>query len=169
MVAVSRYSSSRSKCSTIIPSFRMGLNPSTRALHRFTSADITTSAPYVKENGVSPVDLLGVVRYAHNTLGNSSAHLPFASPNLFFNPFTIVLLMASACPLLWGYVGVEYLFLILRSLQNSRKTLLSNYNPLSDIRESDTPNLVTIFFHTNFLTSTSRMLANTSVSTHLVK
>ena len=39
----------------------------------FTSAGITASAPYVKENEVSPVDLRGVVRYVHKTLGNSSA------------------------------------------------------------------------------------------------
>ena len=169
MVAASRYSFSRSKRSTIIPSFRAGLNPSTRALHRFTLASIMASAPYVKENGVSPIDLLGVVQYAHKTLGSSSAHLPFASSNLFFNPFTIVLLMASACPLLWGYAGVEYLFLMPRSLQNLQKALLLNCNPLSDIREFGTLNLVTILFHTNFLTSTSRMLANASASAYLVK
>ena len=155
MVTASRCSSNKFKRSVINPSFRAGVNSSTQALHRFTSAGIIASAPYVKENGVSPVDILGVVRYAHRTLGSSSAHLPFASSSLFFNPFTIALLVASACPLLWGYAGVEYLFLMPRPQQNSRKALLSNCNPLSDIRESGTPNLVMMFFHTNFLTSTS--------------
>ena len=64
---------------------------------------------------------------------------------------------------------MEYLFLILRSLQNSRKTLLSNCNPLSDMSESGTSNLVTMFLHTNFLTSTSRILANASAFAYLVK
>ena len=56
-------------------------------LHKLTSASITTSAPYVRENGVSPVDLRGVIRYAHKTLGSSSAQLPFAPSSLrFFQP-----------------------------------------------------------------------------------
>ena len=73
MTADSWYSSSKSKRSTIISSFWMGSNPSIRVLHMFTSASITASAPYVRENRVSPVDLRDVVRYAHKTLGNSSA------------------------------------------------------------------------------------------------
>ena len=100
MVAASRYSSSKSRCSTIISSLWTGLNPSIRALHMFTSAGMTTSVPYVKENGVSPVDLWGVVRYAHKTLGSSSAQLPLALSNLLFNPLRIVLLTALAYPLL---------------------------------------------------------------------
>ena len=64
---------------------------------------------------------------------------------------------------------MEYLFLMPRPLQNSRKALISNCNPLSDIREFGTPNLVMMFFHTNFLTSTSLILASASVSAHLVK
>ena len=126
MVAISRYSSSKSKRFTINPSFWAGANSETRALHRFISTGMAIFAPYVRENEVSPVDLLGVVRYTHKTLGSSSAHLPFALSSIFFNPFTIALLVALAWPLLWGYVRVEYLFLIPRSLQNSRKALLSN-------------------------------------------
>ena len=64
---------------------------------------------------------------------------------------------------------MEYLFLIPRSLQNSRKTLLLNCNPLSDVNEFGTSNLVTMFLHTNFLTSTSRILANASAFAYLVK
>ena len=33
------------------------------------------------------MDLLGVVWYAHNTLGNSSTHLSLAPSNLLFNSF----------------------------------------------------------------------------------
>ena len=61
---------------------------------------MTASAPYIKKNGVSLVDLLGVVQYAHKTLGSSLAHLPFVPSNLFFNPFTVALLVALAWPLL---------------------------------------------------------------------
>ena len=169
MIATSRYSFSKSKHSTIISSFWTRLNPSTCVLHMFTSAGITASTPYVRENGVSLVDLRGVVRYAHKTLGSSLAQLPLALSSLLFNPFNIVLLMVSAYPLLWGYVGVEYLFVMPRSRQKLRKALLSNCNPFSEIRVFGTPNLMIIFFHTNVLTSTSRMLANASASAHLVK
>ena len=147
----------------------MGLNPKTQALHKFTSAGMTASTPYVRENGVSPTDLLKVVQYAQRTLGNSSAYPPLAPSNLFFSPFIMALLVSSAWPLLCGYAGVEYRFLMPRLLQNSRKALLSNYNPLSDTRDSGTPNLITIFLHTNFFTSTTRMFAKASASTHLVK
>ena len=56
---------------------------------------MTTSVMYVRENGVSLVDLLGVIQYAHKTLDSSSAHLPLIPSNLFFNPFTIALLVVS--------------------------------------------------------------------------
>ena len=71
------------------------MNPETRALHKFTFAGMTASAPYVKENGVSSMDLLEVVRYTHRTLGNS-AHLPLAPSNLLFNSFTMALFVALA-------------------------------------------------------------------------
>ena len=169
VVADSRCSFNKSSCLTINSSFLMGVNPETRALHKFISTGMTASVPYVRENGVSPVDLLGVIRYAHRELGNSSAHLPLAPSSLFFNPFTMALLVVSAWQILYGCAEVEYLFLMPRSLQNSRKALLSNCNPLSDIRESGTPNLVIMFLHINFLTFTSRIFINASTSAHLVK
>ena len=145
------------------------MNLATWALHKFTSADMTASASYVRENGVSLMDLLGFIQYAHKTLGSSLAHLSLAPSNLFFNLPTIALLVASTWLLLYGYAGVEYLFLILRSLQIFWKALLSNCNPLSDTKDSGTPNLVTMFLHTIFLTSMSQILASASASTHLVK
>ena len=169
MVANSRHSSNRSNYFTINLSFLVGTNPVTWVLHKFTSTDITASTLYIRENVVSPVYLLGIVQYAHKTLGSSLSYVPLAPSNLFFNLFIIALLVASAWPLLCGYIGVEYLFLILRSLQNLQKALLSNCNPLSDPKDSGTSNLVTMFLHTNFLTSTSWILANVSTSAHLVK
>ena len=149
--------------------FLARVNLETRALHKFIFAGTTDSAPYFIENGVSLVVLFGIVRYAHRTLGNSSAHLLLAPSNLFFNSFTMALLVASAWSLLYGYARVEYWFVMLKLLQNSLKALLSNCNPLSNTRDSGTLNLVTMFFHTNFLTFTSLMFANNFASTHLVK
>ena len=116
-------SSNKFNYASINSEFLMGLNLETRALHKFTSIGMTASALYVRENGVSPMDLLDVVRYAHSTLGNSSAHLSFAPSNLFFNPFIMALLVASAWPLLCRYAGVEYLFVMPRLSQNSWKAL----------------------------------------------
>lgn len=50
---------------------------------------MTTLKPYVIEKKVPPVDHISVVQYVHNTYNNSSTHLPFASSNLFFSPFTM--------------------------------------------------------------------------------
>ena len=58
----------------------------------------TASHPYIKEKGVCLVDVLGVVRFAHKTDGNSSTHLPFADLNLFLIELIIVLLLDSAKP-----------------------------------------------------------------------
>ena len=168
IVADSRYSSNKSSCFTINLLLSIRANSETRALHKFTLSNITAFIPYVRENKVSPVNLLGVVRYAHRMLGNSSAHLPLIPSNLLFNPFTIVLLVASVWPLFYEYAGVEYLLLMPRSLQNLWKALPSNCNPLSDTKDSGTPILVIMFLYTNFLTSTSRILANASASAHLV-
>ena len=109
------------------------------------------------------------MRYAHRTWGSSSTHLPFASSNFFFNPSTMTLLVASACPLHCGYAGVEYLFFMPNPQQYLWKALLSNWRQLSDMRVFGILNLVTIFHHTNFFTSWFRMLARGLASTHLVK
>ena len=90
MVTNSRYSSNKSSYFTINLLLSIRANSETRALHKFTSSSITASIPYVRENKVSPVNLLGVVRYAHRMLGNSSAHLPLIPFNLLFNPFYYV-------------------------------------------------------------------------------
>ena len=73
MVTDSWRSFNKFNCFSINSEFLARLNPKTGALHKFISDGMTASAPYVRENEVSLVDLLGVVRYAHRTLGNSSA------------------------------------------------------------------------------------------------
>ena len=75
----------------------------------------------------------------------------------------------SAKPLLYGYCGVEYEFLIFRLLQKFMYTLLSNCGPLSVIIYCRIPNRQPIFFHTNWTSSLSLIAAEASVSTHLLK
>ena len=62
---------------------------------RPASKGMIASDPYVNENGVSPVDRRGVVRYAHRICGSSLTHAPFARSSRFFNPSITVLLEAS--------------------------------------------------------------------------
>ena len=115
------------------------------------------------------MDLRGVVWYVQRTCGNSSTHFPFASSSLFLSPLTMTLLTVSAYPFPYGYVGVEYLFVMSRLQQYLIKALLSNWSPLSEMSVWGIPNWVTIFFQTNLLASTSLIFANDSASTHLVK
>lgn len=111
------------------------------------SKGMIASESYVMDKGV---DFLGIMRYAHNTWGSSST---LFSSNLFFNPSMIIFFIVSAWPLPWGYAGVEYLFFMPKSQQYLQKALLSNWSPLSDMRVFRTPNLVTMFRHTNLFTS----------------
>lgn len=89
--------------------------------------------------------------------GSSSTHLSLAFSSCFFNVDSRVLLVASACPLLWGYLGVEYRFLILSSEQKVLKVALSNCGLLSATIVWGIPNRHTIFFQMNFVTSLSLM------------
>ena len=116
-IATSPHSSAKSRlremsCSLLLPRNWSDLN-----VGKPISVGITASDPYVIENGVSLVDLLGVVRYVYKTWGNSSTHLPLASSSLFLKLSTITLFVTSAWPLLYGCDGVEYLFFIPRSQQ----------------------------------------------------
>ena len=103
------------------------------------------------------------------SIGHATTLLPIFPSSLFLSPFTMTLLIASACQFPWGYAGVEYLLVIPRSQQYLLKDLLLNWRPLSEMRVWGTPNSVTIFFQTNFLASTSLIFAKGSTSTHLVK
>ena len=51
---------------------------------------------YVSENGVLPVELFGVVQYAHKMLGSFSTHFLFAYSRRFLIPSNKVLVEDSA-------------------------------------------------------------------------
>ena len=80
--------------------FLVGSHSEVLRVGRPISSGMIASEPYASENGVSLVDLLGVVLKVHRILGNSSTHLPLASSSLFLIPSYMVLFDASACPLL---------------------------------------------------------------------
>ena len=60
------------------------------------------SFPYVSQNGVSPVGVLVVVLYAHNTLSNSLGHMPFAPSSQVLMIFSKDWFVTSTCPLTCG-------------------------------------------------------------------
>ena len=76
--------------------------------------------------GDSPVVVLGVVLHAHNTPGSSSVHLPFARSNCFLIVWQMVLFNASACPLPWGYLGVEKFRKIFQCSQKAQSRPVEN-------------------------------------------
>ena len=78
-----------------------------------------------------------------------STHFPLAKCRSFFRAVKSVLLDSFAWPMLCGYRGVEYRFLIFNSLQKFLNTRLSNYGPLSVIIDLGISNLHIMFFHTN--------------------
>ena len=98
----SLFSSIRSRPLARRSSLSFGLKELVLIVGNQESKRMTASAPYIIEKEVSPVDLRGVVLYVQSTCGISSAHLPFASSNLFFNPLNMTLFTASACPFPWG-------------------------------------------------------------------
>ena len=79
------------------------------------SVGITASIPLVSAKGEMPIGFQAVVLYAQSTPGSSSTHFPLAESNCFFKAVNMVLLEASAWPLLCRYRGVEYKFFIFNS------------------------------------------------------
>ncbi|GKA81465.1 reverse transcriptase domain-containing protein [Tanacetum coccineum] len=53
-------------------------------------AGMTASIPYARLNGVSPLLVFGVILWAHNTFGNSSAHAPPSCCNLVLIPYIML-------------------------------------------------------------------------------
>ena len=70
-------------------------------------AGMTTSFPYVSQNGVSPVGVLAIVLYAHSTLGNSLGHMPFAPSSRVLIILSKDWFVTSTCPLACGWAGEE--------------------------------------------------------------
>jgi hypothetical protein len=83
----------------------MGSHSDVLRVGRPISSGMIASESYAKEKGVSLVDRQGVVQKVHKTLGISLTNFLLASLSLFFIPSRIVLLEASAYPLLCGYAG----------------------------------------------------------------
>ena len=80
------------------------------------SMGMMASILYVRVSGDTLVGWL-VVLYAHKTVGSSFTHFPLVECRRFFRADRRVLLDVSAWPLLCGYRGVEFRFLIFNLLQ----------------------------------------------------
>ncbi|KAM2494519.1 hypothetical protein ACFX1W_034606 [Malus domestica] len=79
MTTFSCSSSARSKLVAISFSFCSRFGSTMLMLGTTTLGGMITSEPYARENGVSPVARLLVVRYAYRTPGNSSGYFSFFS------------------------------------------------------------------------------------------
>ena len=94
-----------------------------------TLIGITASVPQVSLKGVSPVGVLTIVLYAHQTLGNSFGHASFASSSQTLMIFSNVQFVTFVCPLACGCPRDENWFLIPSPKQKFLKSWLSNYCP----------------------------------------
>ena len=68
---------------------------------------MTASAPYASPNGVSPIGVLVVVRYAHRTFGNSLGQIPFAPSSRVLMILSKDRFVTLTCPLAYGCAGDE--------------------------------------------------------------
>jgi hypothetical protein len=128
------------------------------------------SDPYIRRKGVNPVARHSVVFKAHTTSGNWSTHLPFlSSRSLFLMALKILALARSTTPLDCGwYKGVKT-NLVPMEQQNSLKSWLSNYLPLSTMRSDGTPKRQTMFCQKNFWAVFDVIVETALASIHLVK
>ncbi|KAM2205932.1 hypothetical protein ACFX1S_025369 [Malus domestica] len=108
---------------------------------------IITSKPYARENGVSQVAHLLVVRYAHRTPRSSSGHLPFLSKRDFLRQLRMVLLDNSAYPFPYEYRGMDMCCLMPYFLKNFTESLPTNCKPLSVTMKCGMPKQQMMVFH----------------------
>ncbi|KAM1404256.1 hypothetical protein ACFX2I_012749 [Malus domestica] len=94
------FSSARSKLVTISLLFCSMLDSRVLMLGTMMLGGMIASEPNAKEKRVSPVTRLLVVRYANRHPGSSSGYFLFLLVRDFLRQSRIVLLDASACPLL---------------------------------------------------------------------
>ncbi|CAA0829327.1 early nodulin-like protein 6, partial [Striga hermonthica] len=97
--ASSRPSSIRSRASLAISSFFSCSKHADLCELSAISTGRRASIPYTIMNDDWPVELLGVVRYAHRTVVSSSIQAPDAFSSRFFSPCKMVLFVTSTCPL----------------------------------------------------------------------
>lgn len=71
------------------------------------SVEITTSILYLRDNRDTPMDKQSIVLRANNTLGSLLTYFLLVLENLFLIATRRALLVAYACPLLYGNLGVE--------------------------------------------------------------
>ncbi|KAM1314978.1 hypothetical protein ACFX13_018918 [Malus domestica] len=121
VITFSCSSSAKSKFVAIFFSFCSKFVSTMLMFGTMTLEGMITSEPYTRENGVSPVAHLLVVRYTYKTSGSSSGHLPFLSKRDFLRQSRMVLLDTSACSLSCGYRGVDMCCLILYFSKNFTK------------------------------------------------
>ncbi|KAM2445579.1 hypothetical protein ACFX1W_013522 [Malus domestica] len=103
-----------------------------------TSGGMIGSKPYARENGVSLVTHLLVVRYAQRTPRSSFGHLPLFEMD-FLRQSRIVLLDALACLLPYEYLDVDMYCLMSYFSKNFAKSFPTNYGLLFVTMECGMP------------------------------
>ena len=102
------------------------------------------SKPKSKNDGFSPVELWGILRYAQRAPLRYWSHCAPIFAACFLSIDLRVLLNLSSTPLHCGWLAVVFNFLIPSSLQTSFIKNDSKFVPRSDRIASGTPNIGTI-------------------------
>ncbi|KAM2903022.1 hypothetical protein COP2_002882 [Malus domestica] len=131
VMTFSRSSSARSKFVAILFMLCSMLGSEVLILGTMTLGGMIAYKINANEKGVSPIIHRLVVQYTHRHPGSSFGHFPFLSKMDFLKQSRIDLLDASACPLPWGYIGIDMCCLMSYFLKNFAKSLPTNYELLS--------------------------------------
>ena len=102
-------------------------------------------------------------------LFSSSTQFFFFLFSLLFSPCTMMRLVTSVCPFVWGWATDVNLSLMPNSEQKALNLSLSNYFPLSVIKVWGMPNLHMTSFQKKCWIRASVMVGTASTSTHFMK
>lgn len=125
---------------------------------------------WIRLNGVSLVDFLGIVIINHVTFFNSSTDLPPKISSLFFRPFRMTLLSTSTYPLVRICHAYEKrCSIFINSSMNHSVSRLTKCYPLSLTKILGTPYLDMMFDIKNFRNWNSIVDARSFAYTHFEK
>ena len=128
--ASSLTSSKQSRSSLQLLSLVLLLKGSLLRLDWLTSTRMTTYVPKASLNGVSPIGVLAIIQYAHNTPRCFFGHAPSSRTLMIFSKVRFV---TFVYPLAWGCLGEKKWFLIPRLWQKYLNLELSNCRPLFEM------------------------------------
>ena len=170
--AMKQSSSSCISCATHFSSATLPSIPVATAMRRLGmmySIGITASFPYTNLNGVFPINLLKVVRYADITKGIFKCQSSRLALHTFVSACSNILLNASTIPFSYRWYGVLFLCCIYNSYVSTLTVRFMKWLPCSLINILGHPDCVTMLSNRNLDGFATVQSTNGVASSHLVK